>query len=368
MSELKLRVLLMIDEAGVGGGQQHVLWLAQGMNRSEFEVAVACEPTGYLVDELGKSGITHFPLKMSNTPSAGALLAARRLMLKWGVDVVHTHGGTAGATGRLAARTIPGCKIVHTYHGFHYLHGEQGWKRKLYVQADRVLLKITHRTICVAVRDRETGVAAGIVDPAKNSVVLNGIDGDRFACERNYRFSSAPVIGTIGRLHVQKGHRFLIDAMLEILRRMPGAQLVIIGGGSLKNALATQAREQGVEASIEFAGETTDSPAALRGMDLFVLPSLWEGFPIVLLEAMASGLPIVATAVDGVTEMLSDRETGLLVPPQRADLLAGAVDALLRDDALRRRLGEAARADVRARFGVERMVRETEDVYKGVTR
>jgi glycosyltransferase involved in cell wall biosynthesis len=358
----------MIDEAGVGGGQQHVLWLAQRMNRGDFEVAVACEATGYLVDELNKSGIRHFPLRMLNRPSVGAILAARRFMKEWQADVVHTHGGTAGATGRIAARTIEGCRTVHTYHGFHYLHGEQGWKRSLYVQADKLLLKITHRTICVANRDRETGLAAGIVDPEKNSVILNGVDCERFTCGRSFELSPAPVIGTIGRLHVQKGHRFLLDAMPAILRRTPGAQLVIIGGGSLREELVEQARVLGVQASVKFAGETTDSPDALRRMDLFVLPSLWEGFPIVVLEAMASGLPIVATAVDGITEMLSDHDTGLLIAPQRADLLASAVTALLENGSLRRRLGEAALADVRARFGVDRMVRETEEVYKGISR
>jgi glycosyltransferase involved in cell wall biosynthesis len=367
LSNRKIRVLLMIDEATVGGGQQHVLWLARGLDRAAFDVAVACESEGYLVDELRSSGIKHFSLTMTNRPSASAGMRARHCIMGWKAEIVHTHGGAAGVTGRLAAQSVRGCRIVHTYHGHHYLHQGSALKRQMFTRIERTLLRVTDRIICVARADRDTGVAAGIVDPAKTSVILNGIACDRYTTQRTYALAG-PVMGTIGRMHEQKGQRFLLDAMPEILRCTPGARLVIHGWGELEESLKAHARELQLGAAVSFAGRTNDPAGVLREMELFVLPSLWEGFPIVLLEAMASGLPIVATAVDGVLEMVSDGRNALLVPPGDPGLLAQAVTRVLHDENLRRRLGENAARDVRERFSVERMVAETEVVYKEVLR
>ncbi len=368
MNDRILRILLMIDDASVGGGQKHVLWLARHMDRKGFEVAVASESKGYLVDELAKAGIRQYPLSLSNVPNPAAFFRCRRVMKEFKPDVVHTHGGTAGVTGRIAARTLPGVRIVHTYHGLHYIHDPRLIRRKIFRSLESALLRVTDRTICVAQQDVETGVREGIVDPARTVVILNGIDVAEFAGDQRRDFPGDPVIGTVGRLHTQKGHRYLLAAAAELVKLHPALKFVIIGDGELRGELEQEAARLGVAANVIFAGARTDIAAQLRAMDIFVLPSLWEGLPLVLLEAMAAGLPIVATGVDGVKEILTDGKNALLVPPGNPIELQRGIEKVLGDAGLRKRLAGEAVKTVREKFSVGRMVRETEDVYRSLLR
>jgi glycosyltransferase involved in cell wall biosynthesis len=354
----------MIDDASVGGGQHHVLWLAERLDRGAFSTAVACAPAGYLVDQLRNRGIAHYPVRMTNRPSLSAFLRCREMIRDFRADIVHTHGGTAGILGRSAARTVGGVRTVHTYHGLHYLHDRRRLRRFIFGKAEAMVLKATDRIICVTERDVETGVRAGIVDRRKTTVIYNGIDQKPYARRRRRESDKGPVIGIVGRLHEQKGHAVLLKAFPAILRDFPEALVTVIGEGELRRELEGLAASLGILAHVRFAGSRTDIPDQLGRMDVFVLPSLWEGLPIVLMEAMAAGLPIVATAVDGVTEMIEHERTGLLVPPGDPAGLAAALLRMLRDRRLGRRTGDHARVVAAERFGIDRMVRETETVYK----
>ncbi|MEW6510662.1 MAG: glycosyltransferase family 4 protein [Bacteroidota bacterium] len=368
MPDSPLRVLLMIDEASVGGGQRHVLWLAEGLNKKRFVAAVACEPRGFLVDELAKRRIPHFPIRMTNIPSPRALLACRDTFRKFRPDIVHTHGGTAGVTGRIAAKFWTKAICVHTYHGHHYLHIPNLLKRRIFALSEAALLRYTDRLICVARPDVDTGAKAGIVDPSMTIVIYNGIDLTAFRGRRSRRRKGEKVIGTVGRLHPQKGHRVLIAAAAELLRSVPKVKFLIIGEGELRGELEAYATELGIADHIIFMGARTDVVPLLGTMDIFVLPSLWEGHPLVLMEAMAAGLPIVASAVDGVTEIVRDGKDALLVPPGDPLRLAGAIQRLLTSASLRQRLGSKGREVARERFSVKRMVKETEDLYMSLRR
>ena len=366
MAESHTRILLVIDEATVGGGQQHVLWLAEGLDRSQFEVAVACESSGYLVDELHKHGIRHFPVTMSNIPNPIAIRTCQNIIHEYDPAIVHTHGGTAGVTGRLAALMVPAVRIVHTYHGIHYLHDSRMARRMIFGKTEKALGRATDRCICVSQGDLKIGREAGIIIPERTTVVRNGIATKPYECARTYDTSERPVIGTIGRLHPQKGHRFLIEAARDVIARYPDAEFQIVGDGELAGELKARTTRLGLDGHVQFLGSRTDIPFLLEKMDLFVLPSLWEGLPLVLLEAMASGLPVVATAVDGITEIVQDRVEALLVKPKDAGALSHAILLLLGSRTIAEQLGRAAKVTVVERFGVERMVRETEDVYRSV--
>lgn len=366
MTDTCSRILLVIDEASVGGGQQHVLWLAEGLDQKLFDVSVACSPRGYLVDELVKRGIRHYPVSMSNIPNPFAIRACRDIIREYAPGIVHTHGGTAGVTGRLAALLVPATRIVHTYHGIHYLHDSRIFRRALFGRTEKALGRATDRCICVSQRDLEIGTKAGILVPERTTVVLNGIATQPYDFERSYSATDRPVIGTIGRLHPQKGHRFLIEAAGDVIARYPGARFQIVGDGELLGDLRARVAKLGLSGHVTFLGSRTDIPALLKQMNLFVLPSLWEGLPLVLLEAMASSLPIVATAVDGVTEIVQDRVEALLVKPRDPGALAHAMLLLLGNSAISEQLGHVAKRTVVERFGVERMLRETEDVYRSV--
>lgn len=364
----------MIDEASIGGGQQHVLALAENIKKEKYEVAVACERSGYLVDELEKRNIPVLPISISNMLSVRSLLSCVQAIRQFSPAIVHTHGGTAGFYGRIAARIVGGIRTVHTYHGLHYLHAKFSATTFLHRWIDRLLVPMTDSLVCVAQADYDLGVANKVVQPSKGAVIVNGIAVERYntsALNANSLLeqktkSDTFIVGTIGRLHVQKGHTFFLLAAKLILEEYPNTLFHIIGEGALRHELEAQSRELGIAEKVKFLGARTDIPQQLAQMDLFVLSSLWEGLPLVLLEAMATRKPIVATAVNGVSEILEDRKEGILVPPKDPESLAKAILLLRRNPALASAIESAAYAKVSSRFSVQTMTHNTENVYERI--
>jgi glycosyltransferase involved in cell wall biosynthesis len=208
----------------------------------------------------------------------------------------------------------------------------------------------------------------------KMTVILNGTDvlpepGMEEISRRRIDLgwpSGRPVVGTVARLHRQKGVVNLLRAAPEILKDFPEVIITVVGDGPQKNSLRREARRLGLEGRLLFLGEREDAASIMALFDIFVLPSLWEGLPFVLVEAAALGKPIVATAVDGVPEILEDKKTGLLVRPGDTSALAAAVIELLKDKDEARRLSETARTLVPPRFPLRRMVDQTENLYLDV--
>jgi glycosyltransferase involved in cell wall biosynthesis len=178
--------------------------------------------------------------------------------------------------------------------------------------------------------------------------------------------AAAPVVGVVGRLEAQKGHTYLLDAWPDVRRDFPGARLLVVGDGALRAELEARALGPGLHGSVTFTGFRADVPRVLAALDVLVLPSLYEGMPLTVIEASAMGLPVVATAVDGTPEVVRDGETGRLVPPARPAALADALRALLADPARARAMGRAGRAHVLARFDLDTQVEATARVYRRV--
>jgi glycosyltransferase involved in cell wall biosynthesis len=362
------KTLLVIDGAFIGGGQKHVLALAARLSRPGLEVAVACEANGYLVDHLRQGGIPHHVVRLSTKPSPRALAETVDAIRASHAELVHTHGGTAGLYGRLAARWVGGVRTVHTYHGIHYLHDQRPAKRLVRRAIDRFLLRWTDEVICVAHNDKELALGEKLALPDHVSVIHNGIDiagfdtrrtGEERLAQRNGEF----IVGTVGRLHEQKGHIFLLQAAALIRQAHPQVRFRIIGDGPLRPALEARARELGVGEAVEFLGARDDIAEQMRDFDVFVLPSLWEGLPYVLLEAMAAGLPIVTTDFRGVREVISDGSEAIVVPTRNAEALADAIAELMRDRALWVERGAKGAQVVRERFSLDAMVEQTLKVY-----
>jgi glycosyltransferase involved in cell wall biosynthesis len=362
---------MLIDEAKMGGGQQHLLWLVQKIDKSKFEIEVACEEKGYLVDELRKNNIKVHRLDISNSLSVKSFISTYRLLKKVSADILHTHGGTAGFYGRLASIINYKGVVIHTYHGIHYLNFDKNLLGRIYKLIDKFLLRITDCTICVAQKDFEIGLKAGIVKKENSIVIHNGVDVEKFSLtNKNSDFkinlkkeNESIIIGSVGRLHHQKGYEYLINGSKAVLEKFPNVKFVLIGDGELRNSLESLAKKTGVYNSYSFMGNQNEIAELLEQIDIFVLPSLWEGLPLVILEAMAAKKPVVATEVNGIVEIIESGKEGLLVPPKNSNALSLALIRLLEDNELCKVLALNAYEKVARDFNIAKMINETESLY-----
>lgn len=368
------KLLLMIDEAGIGGGQMHVLLLARHLKQSEFDVTIATEANGYLVDEARRAGIRTMPIAISNAVRFGAARSVARALRADTFDILHTHGGTAGFWGRSVSLALGLPRVrLHTYHGLHYLHDRSSAARR-YAFVDRRLLSSTARVVCVCEADRKKAIAARIATEEKAVVIYNGIEAERFnsqgqrAAVRS-RFGAGAdtfVFLCVGRLHKQKGHAYLIRAFAQAAKNNPHIRLWLAGDGDLRDELHRLAHETGTADQISFLGAGEHVPDLLAAADAFVLASLWEGQPLALLEAMAAAKPVIATAVDGVPEIVKDGESGLLVQPRDVPGLARALMLMVSDDPLRRRLEQGGHTRLTTEFTAQTMAHRTAQLYRSI--
>jgi glycosyltransferase involved in cell wall biosynthesis len=336
----------------------------------------ACKPTiitgsgDRLLDEAAAAGVEVIVEPALRTPIAprSDLLALHRLEALFrgrDFDVVHTHTSKAGAVGRLAARRAGVPRIVHTYHGFPFHQFQSPARRAAYVTIERRLGRITDVALCVGAAVAAEAVRRELIAPERVLTIGVTVDGQhRLTASANAELPQArlaarqalgvppdvAVVGTVGRLTYQKAPEDFLAAVRQLDR--PGVVGVWIGSGELAARLARLARRTrgGPAAPVVWAGERADALALLPAFDVFAMSSRYEGLPTVIVEAMLSGIPVVATAVNAVPDLVVPGETGLLVPPRRPELLAAAIRYLLDSPATAARLAAAARARVTDRY------------------
>jgi glycosyltransferase involved in cell wall biosynthesis len=366
-----VRILEVINDATIGGGQQHVLSLVEGLDKTIFDVSVACRENGPLVDDLRSRGIVVYPIDMRKGVIHPPLFQLSRLLRRNQIEIMHAHGGVAGFWGRLSAAWAGTPTRVYTLHGIHFLHYSNPVKRALFVALERFLARSTDRIICVAESDCRAGLKRKLFSTDQSVVIRNGINlgppedsGDVRQRRAVLGFpADAPIIGTVGRLHRQKGQWILIEATREIMRVIPNVNVLLVGNGPLRKQLEKQSKSLGLDSAVHFVGARSDAIDIIPIFDVFVLPSLWEGLPYSLLEALALGRPVVASAVDGIPEVVVHGESGLLVSPGDSRELAEAVIKLLTDKAYADTLGRKGREVVLEGYRLDRMVRETSELY-----
>jgi len=367
----RVKVLEMIDRPSLGGGQTAVLLLAGSIDLSKFDVSVCSEGGGPLVEELKKAGVAHHEASFGKKRWGRSVARIQRILENERVGILHTHGGIAGFFGRRAARKAGTPVVIHTLHGIHYLHYRNPALKRAYISLERYYSKFTDKLVLVSEGDREAARRYRLAPEAKLVVIKNGLDPAMLKARRDASRlkkklglgDAAPIIGTVARLHHQKGVVFLVRAASRIKQEFPDAKVLCVGGGPLRSKMAEEVRKLGLEDTVVLLGEAPDGAGLISSFDVFVLPSLWEGLPFVLIEAAALGKPIVATDVEGNNEVITDGETGLLVPAQDPEALAGAVIRLLRDRKMAKRLAASAKKFIPPRHTLARMARETEDLY-----
>ena len=370
-----MRVLQLIDDASIGGGQTHVLLLSKYLQRENIEVAIATEPTGWLVNQAQILDIQTYAIAISNKLTWQSFQNIYQLLKTQKFDIIHTHGGTAGFWGRLVAASLKNKpKIIHTYHGLHYLNTtqtksiKQKIKTAIFQKIDQLLLQITDRIICVCRSDYEKAITAKVASPSKTSIVYNGIEIDKFSEPLNKEisrkiFEVSPtdfIFGNVGRLHEQKGHKYLLQTFAKVADH---ARLMIVGDGELRDELLLLADELQISDRITFLGARSDIYEFLSAIDVFVMPSLWEGQPIALLEALAMGKPCIVSDVDGVPEIITNGVNGYLVKPKDIAGLTQVMNKAINNPEILQQFTNAGVNTITEKFLAPNMAKAIAEIY-----
>lgn len=373
------RILFVIDNLEYGGGERGFLQIIRALAEERWAVVVAAHPGGIFESEARAAGASFAALDMRSRWGLTTIPRLRRLIRAEGVGLVHSQGARADFFARLALVGLPHvqhvCTIQMPVDGFDV----SPWRRALYRRLDRWSRGRVDRFIVVSQALRRALVEREGLAPGLVTLIYNGVETSAPASPARPRATAAlreelglgagdDVIGAVGRLVWQKGFEHLVRAMPHVLARRPGAWLVIVGAGPQRSALEQLAREVGVADHLRFAGFRPDVARVLGAIDLLAVPSVREGFPMITLEAMALGIPIVATAIDGILEQIEHDLEGLLVPPADALALGLSIVALLEDRSLRERLSQAARQRALTAFDVRKTIADTRRVYAELLR
>ncbi|HKA33789.1 MAG TPA: glycosyltransferase family 4 protein [Candidatus Binatia bacterium] len=350
-----LRILHVDPERGWGGGERQVAGLVDYLAGRGHVNHLLCYPGGPLGRETAAGAAKLHPLTMRNDVDFTAVPAVRRLLRRENYDIVHFHTKRAHALSAWLGSAPTAQKRLVTRRMDYPIR--RGW-------VDRYLYNRCVDGVVAISRPIADLLVEGGVAREKIRMIPSGVDPVPYANIPPPDGRRVPVVvGTVAVLEERKGIRFLLEAAAELKRRGKSLVYRIAGDGSQKNRLREMTRDLGLQADVEFAGFVTDVPAFMRTIDVFVLPSLYEGLGVAALEAMAAARPVVASAVGGLKDSVVDGETGLLVPPASAAALADAIGAIATEAERMRTMGESGRARLREHFTMERMARANEDFY-----
>ena len=360
-------VMIVSSALWIGGAERVAGILAQGLDRQQFQVA-ACylKEGGTIADQLRGAGVEVLSLPGSRAGVRDYLtsLKLRRLIRSRGIKIIHTHDLHGLIDGSVCRALVPGLRLVHTFHFGNYPH-----RYRRYQFIERSTWRMPDALVAVGRNQAELISRCYGIPLNRLHVIWNGVDDPLhgFCAEALQRTTpqKTPVIGSISTLIPQKGLEYLLRAVALMRDRGERFELVVAGGGPLESALRAQVQQLNLGQHVRFLGWVPQaSDRVLPQCDIFVQSSLWEAMSIVVLEAMASGKPMVVTQVGDNSRVVLDGETGLLVPPADPTALADGLTKLLHDRDLRQRLGTAARRRYEATFTTQHMIRAYEDLYR----
>jgi glycosyltransferase involved in cell wall biosynthesis len=365
-----MKILQLSSAKAFGGGERHLADLANSLTARGHEIHAALRPESRLLNELtglSRENITTLPLR--NALDAVSARKLARYVREQKIEIVHAHLARDYPLASYAARRNPRTKLIVTRHVLFPLN-----------RLHSITLSAVARVIAVSpavMRELQ-----GLVPSARIVIVPNGIDLQRFEQVRSpaqlnsfrkrwHIREEDLLIGTVGEITPLKGHEEFLQAAALILRRFPNAKFLIAGVDASRNgnnltALESLIAQLNLESSVHIVGWVEDLASFYGALDVFVSASYTESFGLAIAEAMASGVPVVATETEGAAEIIADGETGLLVPIKSVERMATAVIDLLVDKSKRDRLGESGRERITTRFSLERMVTDTERIYEQV--
>ncbi len=353
------------------------------LQRGKYHPIVCCLLDGPLRREIEAGGVRVLTLDISRRSViflplffwdiASAIIRLILLVRRENIRIIHAHLPDCGILGGIVGK-LSGARVVTTYHGLGILPSHRRRldpRNRLRLIFYRLAAKLSDRAIAVSCPVSEMLRQVVGMEPRKIAVIVNGADVaeyeqpvDQHTILRELRPSSTnAIVICVGRLVHNKGHKFLIHSMRDVARSHPDVTLLIVGDGPAKDELIRLVYELQLDRHVRILGERSDVRELLAISQVFVLPSFAEGISMALLEAMAAGKPVVATAVPGNEDVVIDQETGLLVPPRDSRLMASALCAVLADPSRAKRMGALGKLRVKSQFNFAATRRQTEQLY-----
>lgn len=360
------RIGFCITDLDVGGAERALVQLATRLDRRDWEPAVFClSPPGALVAELEAASITVVCLGARRLRDIGIVSRLRRELQKFRPEILQTYLFHANLAGRWAAWRAG---VPHVVCGIRVAER----RTKLHLWLDRCTHRLVDKYVCVSRDVAEFSMHTGRLPAHKIEVIGNGVDAAVFenAVPASLtQFGISPgsrVVVTVARLDPQKGLRDLVAAAERVTHQHPDLHFLIVGDGPERAGIELAIHECGLSARVHLAGRRSDIPQILRAGFCFVLSSHWEGMPNAVLEAMAAGLPVIATRVEGIDELVREGETGFTVPPRAPAELASAIEKLVRSPELAAKLGAGGLSRARERFGWDQTVAHYLRLYRAL--
>ena len=366
----KIRVCQFITELRPAGAERCVYELATRLPREQFEVEVLALRGGAYADQLSAAGIPVHVLDLRRRLDPKKFSQLVRILREGRFDILHTHLFHADLVGRPAARRAGVPHLVHSVHVAErrFRPWQFAWARWTRTWCDRI--------VCVSQGVRDFHARQAHLPLEDYTVIYNGVDVQRYARDpsqrnelrRRWGIAEGEVLcGFVGRLDEQKGIPELVDLMTRLSgspgNTGPAIQFVLAGDGPMRGFLEEAVTRRGLARNVRVLGFTDDIPGVLWACDLFLQPSRWEGFCLAAAEAMAAGLPVVGTDVDGLNEVVADGQTGILCRVGDVAALTEAVRRLAQDPSVRERMGQLGRARVLEHFSVDRFVAGHQELY-----
>jgi glycosyltransferase involved in cell wall biosynthesis len=378
-----IRITRVIARLNIGGPAVHIANLMAGLDPDRFESRLVIgQPgpgegdMGYLVpaDAVHLTVIPELGRSLSPVRDLRTLFRLVAILRRQRPHIVETHTAKAGFVGRLAAWLAGVPIVLHVFHG-HVFYGYFGpLQTRTFIHIERALARLTDRVITISPAQRHDIVHVyHIAPPQKVLVVPLGLELGPLVAARQKddgRFraglgipADVPLVGYVGRLAAVKNPSLWVGVACRVLQRVPQARFVLVGDGELRPDVERQIADLGLAGRVILAGWQRDMPSVYAALDVLTLTSLNEGTSVTAIEALAAGVPVVATAVGGMADVVADGRTGLLAPSGDVTALSAAVAGLLQAPERGWSLAQAGQRDVTARFGIERLVRDMESLY-----
>lgn len=370
----KIKVLQLIDGGFLGGGQANVLSIARNLDKEQFEVCVAAAGEGSFETKVLSSGIPFIPLELPKLLRSRYLKILQKVYDGEKFDIIHTHGGVAGFYGRTLKKHNPLIKCVHTIHGLHYIHSHNLFRKNISRTIEQYLVQYTDVTICETYNDYLAAIRNRIAGRANTQVIPNAIDISRFSnLKRNPELMGSLglspgdfICGNISRFDEQKNQKLILQAAYFLVKKYPNMKFVFVGDGKYLKQMRDLTRESNIEANVIFTGEQKNLADYYSIFDIFIFPTLWEGMPYVLLEAMASRLAIICSAIPNLLEVIKPNFSALTIDPLDMDDLFQKVSSLYQDTALREKIAQNAMIES-TQYDESEVIPKIAAVYEEVT-